>query len=122
MTLTRRCPRCKSKALQDSLVTSKKHSGGKYWTVKCCGCNGLLSNWELVDEHGKTIAMTSCESRAVICFLIGFVLASVGLDRYYKEYTVQRLQMFSRELMLEFGKAIAEVEKAKNQAKNTQLN
>jgi hypothetical protein len=58
MTLTRRCPRCKSKDIRDERIASKKHHGGLYWAVKCYGCNRVISgNWELVDEStGKTVA------------------------------------------------------------------
>jgi hypothetical protein len=59
---------------------------------------------------------------AVVAFVLGFAFASISLDRYYKEYTAQRLQIFSRELMKEFGKALAEVERAKNKAKISTLN
>ncbi len=70
-----------------------------------CGGNGTLS---------------------IVWFLLGAVLGvlftAVSLDRYYKEVTAQRLAAFSRNLMLEFGKAFREAEDAKQRIKNSQMN
>jgi hypothetical protein len=53
---------------------------------------------------------------------VGILFGSLVTDRHYKEVTAQRLAIFSRELMLEFGKAFREAEEAKSRIKNSQLN
>jgi hypothetical protein len=59
---------------------------------------------------------------AVIGFLVGFVFASMALDRYYGEQSIQKMRRFSLELMREFAKATREIERAQNKAVNSKLN
>ncbi len=57
-----------------------------------------------------------------IGFVLGFIVASIAIDKYYMEQSNNRLKAFSREIMREFAKALAEIERAKNKANISTLN